>query len=68
MLGFSRQRKMSLISELRRLRREKRLKGERVTFRDIEVMIWDLPPSRAERFFSYVNELLTRFQGKGSSN
>jgi hypothetical protein len=64
MLGFSKARKMSLIAALRRLRKEKRLKGERLTFQDVESMIWDLPPSRFERVIQYINESLTKFQGK----
>jgi hypothetical protein len=64
MSGFSRQKKLAIIQSLRRLRRQRRLSNERLTFQDVESVVWGLPQSRLERFFGYVNRKISAWQGK----
>jgi len=64
MSGFSRQNKLAIIHALRQLRRQRRGSGERLTYQDIEKVIWGLPESRRERFFNYINEKISSWQGK----
>lgn len=59
-MGFSHRRKHEIIMGLRKLRRVKRNAGEKLTFRDIEELIWNLPPSLVER----VNVRISEWQGK----
>lgn len=64
MQGFSHNNKLAVIHALRQLRRQKRSSGERLTYQDIEKAIWDLPVSRREKFFNYINEKISSWQGK----
>jgi hypothetical protein len=59
-MGFSYKRKREIILGLRKLRRVKRNAGEKLTFRDVEELIWNLPPSLVER----LNERISEWQGK----
>jgi hypothetical protein len=59
-MGFSYKRKREIILGLRKLRRVKRNANERITFKDVEDLIWNLPPSLVER----VNERISEWQGK----
>ena len=59
-MGFGYKQKREIIMELRKLRRVKRDAKERLTFKDVEELVWNLPPSFIER----VNERLSVWQGK----
>jgi len=59
-MGFSFSQRRDIINRLRKLRRLKRNTQERLTFQDVEQLIWNLPPSLVER----INERITKWQGK----
>lgn len=64
MPGFNQKQKREIVFALRRLRRGKRVAGERLTYHDIENLIWGLPPTFLERFFSNLHKKLSRLQQK----
>jgi hypothetical protein len=59
-MGFGYKQKREIIMGLRRLRRVKRDAKERLTFKDVEELIWNLPPSFIER----LNERISKWQVK----
>jgi hypothetical protein len=59
-MGFGYKQKREIILGLRKLRRVKRNANERLTFKDVEDLIWNLPPSLIER----VNDRISEWQGK----
>ena len=62
MVGFSSREKRELVHMLGRLRNQKRKKGLRVTFTDIEKAIWDLPAKQT--IWGQINNFMTKLQGK----
>jgi hypothetical protein len=60
LMGFSQKEKRYIVRALRSLRRVKRSKNERVTFQEIEQLIWSLEPSRLDRLHAW----FSKFQGK----
>jgi|WetSurMetagenome_2_1015567.scaffolds.fasta_scaffold36111_2 hypothetical protein len=59
-MGFSYKQKREIILDLRKLRRNRRNANERLTLKDVEELIWNLPPS----FFERLNERISNWQGK----
>jgi hypothetical protein len=59
-MGFSYKQKREIILDLRKLRRVRRQINERLTFNDVEELIWNLPPS----FFTRLNERISNWQRK----
>jgi len=59
-MGFSYKQKREIILELRKLRRVRRQANERFTFKDVEELIWNLPPA----FITRLNERISNWQGK----
>ena len=59
-MGFGYKQKREIILGLRKLRRVKRNANERITFKDVEDLIWNLPPSLIER----VNDRISKWQEK----
>ena len=61
-MGYSFNQKRELVNALRKLRRDKRNKHERLTFQDVQNLVWDLPPTKFERFIDNFQKLLSRLK------
>ena len=60
MVGFDYKQKRDIVLRLRKLRRDKRNSSSKLTYRDIEELVWNLPPSFMER----LTDRISKWQGK----
>ena len=63
-MGFSFSQRRDIILRLRKLRKDKRVSKERLTFQDVEQLVWSLPPSRIERFHDWISNWQGKKNGK----
>lgn len=65
MAGFSYKQKRDIVLRLRKLRRERRNAASKLTYRDVEELIWDLPMSMLDRFTERISKWQDKKSGEG---